>query len=84
MNVSLNNSVLCPLYLENLDGISPVRVGVLPRFAIRQAFSEHVQVEDGVVLWVLDLALKQFHDAQESVQGAAEVHDCRHNNNKWS
>lgn len=69
---------LCPPYLENLDGISPVRVGVLPRFAIRQAFSKHVQVEDGIIFWVLDLALKQFHDAHECVQGAADVYDCRH------
>lgn len=74
--------VLCPLYLENLDGIRPVRVRVLPRFAIHQAFSKHVQVEDGIVFWVLDLALKQFHDAQESIQGTADVYDCRHNNSK--
>lgn len=71
--------LLCSAYLKDLDGIGPVRVGVLPRFAIRQALGVHVQIEDGVVFWVLDLALKQLHDVQESLQGAADVHNCRQN-----
>lgn len=73
---------LCSLYLKDLDGIGPVRVGVLPRFAIRQALGIHVQIENGVVFWVLDLTLKQLHDVQESLQGAADVYDCRQNKSK--
>ena len=72
--------VLCSPYLEDLDGIGPVWVGVLPRFAIGQALCKHVQIENGVVFGVLDLALKQLHDVQESVQWAADVHDCRQKN----
>lgn len=64
-------------YLEDLDGVGPVWVGVVPRFAIGQALCKHVQIENGVVLGVLDLALEQLHDVQESVQRAADVHDCR-------
>lgn len=69
--------VLCSPYLEDLDGVGPVWVGVVPRFAIGQALCKHVQIENGVVLGVLDLALEQLHDVQESVQRAADVHDCR-------
>lgn len=71
--------VLCSRYLKDLDGIGPVRVGVLPRFAICQALCKHVQVENGVAFWVLDLGLKQFHDVQESLQRAADVYNCRQN-----
>lgn len=66
-----------PSDLEDLDGVGPVEVGLLPWFAIRQAFREHVQIEDGVVFWVLDLALEQLHDVQERVQGTADVNNCK-------
>lgn len=75
-------SVLCSRYLEDLDGIEPVWVGVLPRFAICQALSKHIQIENGIVFRVLDLALEQFHDVQERLKGAADVHNCRQNKNK--
>lgn len=74
--------VLRVFHLEDLDGIGPVGVGVLPRFPFGQALRKHVQIENSVVFWVLDLALKQFHDAEESLQGPADVHNCRENNNK--
>lgn len=64
-----------PRYLKDVDGIGPFGVGVLPRPAIRQALGKHIQIEDGVVLRVLDLALKQLHDVQECVQGATDVHN---------
>lgn len=75
-------SVLGSLYLKDLDGIGPVGVGVLPRLAIRQALSKHVQIENGVVFRVLDLTLKQFHDVQESLQRAADVYNYRRNKDK--
>lgn len=74
------SGVLWSSYLEDLDWIRPV--GVLPRCAFRQALRKHVQVENGVVFWVLDLPLKQFHDVQERVQGPADVYNCRQKNNK--
>lgn len=70
----------CMLYLEHLDGVDPVGVRVLPRFALREALGEHVQIEDDVVLRVGDLALKQLHDAQESLQGAADINNYKDNN----
>lgn len=63
--------------LEDLDGVGPVKVGPLPRFAISQAFRKLVQIEDGVVFRVLDLALKQLHDVQERLQGTADVNNCK-------
>lgn len=76
-------SVLTVLYLENLDGIKPVRVRVLPWFVIDQAFSKYIQVEDCIVFWVLDLNLEQLDDAQEGIQGTADIYDWRHNNSSW-
>lgn len=73
--------VLCSLYLKDLSEVDPVRVWGLPWCAIRQALTENIQIEDGIVFWVLDFTLEQFHDAQEGLQGAADVYNCRHNDN---
>ena len=67
------------LYLEDFNGIRPVRVRVFPGLAFGQTLCKHVQVEDGVVLRVGDIILKQLHDAQERVQGSTDVHNCRWN-----
>lgn len=70
--------VLRSSYLKDLSEIDPVRVRGLPRFAIGQALTENIQIEDGIVFWIVDFALEQLHDGQEGLQGAADVHDCRH------
>lgn len=69
--------VFCVVYLKDCDGICPVRVRILPGFALHQAFGKHIQIEDGVVFRVLDLTLEQLHDVQECLQRTADVYDYR-------
>lgn len=73
--------VLCILYLKDRDGICPVLIRILPGFAIHQAFSKNVEIEDGVVFGVLDFTLEQLHDVQERLKRAADVHNYRQNTN---
>lgn len=69
-------SEIC-FYLKSADGISPVWILVLPWFSIRQTLGIHIQIEDGIVFWVVDLGLEQFHDVEESLKRSTEVNDCR-------
>lgn len=69
-------SEIC-FYLKSADGISPVWILVLPWFSIRQTLGIHIQIEDGIVFWVVDLGLEQFHDVEESLKRSTEVNDCQ-------
>lgn len=64
--------------LKKLDWILPLHSRALPQPVqlITEAFTKRIQVEDGIVFWVLHLLLKALHDFKEGLKRSADVHDC--------